>query len=368
MYDGSGVSTSKFNSLTATNAAGTRPGAATNHAERLVDEVRQAIAAERWVLGETRKRRDLVLAAARQFMGALDTFPSGSLAHGTVNNPVSDGDGGVILDRRAWATLGPDGSGDGPDGVMRQLAAFVVVRLSDEYPALTVTLTKRAILFEFHAPMDDEDPSIDLIVCLTRRDAPGFWIPNREKAGWDPSNPQKHTQLMTAKPKDIRVFRARVIRLAKAAINNDDVPVVCPWNISALALRHLTEISSMTEGVAHLLHRMAFEIAQGDTPDPAGVSAPINLPDGVARAAAIERLSFFAGKVDEALHHRFDSERVLEALAQVWPEQLEAQAKSLMDKHRLADAFRTVGVTSPVVTEEFRRPVGKAQRSYGDAS
>ena len=39
--------------------------------------------------------------------------------------------------------------------------------------------------------LDDEDPSVDLVICLTRRDKPGFWIPNRDKGGWDASHPQK---------------------------------------------------------------------------------------------------------------------------------------------------------------------------------
>jgi hypothetical protein len=206
------------------------------------------------------------------------------------------------------------------------------------------------------------------VICLTRRDKPGFWIPNRDKGGWDASHPQKHTQLMTASPKDLRVFRARVIRLIKAAIKNDGQPVVCPWNISALALRHVTEITSMSEGVAFLLDRMAFDLAQGDTPDPAKVSAPIKPPDGVTRSMAIDRLSQFAALVDDALAHRDHELRVLQALAQVWPHQLRKRADAEDGKRRLADAFRTVGATSPVVTGHFGHRADKTVSSYGDAS
>jgi hypothetical protein len=342
-----------------------RPGP--DHAERVVHEVRQAIAAEQRVLIETRSRRDRVLAVAKRFTGALDTFPSGSLAHGTVNDPVSDGDGGVVLDRRIWDKLGPDGQGVGPGDVIQQLAAYMIDELKADYPRITCQLTKRAILLEFHEPLDDEDPSVDLVICLTRREAPGHWIPNREKNGWDPSHPQKHTGLMTANPKSLRVFRARLIRLAKAAIKNDDEPVVCPWNISALALKHITTVTSLAEGTALLLHRMAFEIAQGDTPDPARVSAPIKLPDGVTRSFAIERLRFFAGRIDEALEHRDDAGRVLAALAEVWPEQLARPSEKPVEKRRLADAFRTGGSTSAAVTDHFGRPARKVHRSYGDA-
>jgi hypothetical protein len=62
---------------------------------------------------------------------------------------------------------------------MRELAEFVCDELRADFPKITYELTKRAILFEFHEPMDDEDPSVDLVVCLTRREEPGFWIPNR---------------------------------------------------------------------------------------------------------------------------------------------------------------------------------------------
>ena len=141
--------------------AANKPGP--DHAERVVEEVRQEIAAEPPVLKATRDRRNDVLVAANQFNGALDTFPSGSLAHGTVNNPVSDGDGGVILDRRSWPDLGPDGRQVGPDTVMRQMGAFILAVLQPKYPKLTCTLIKRALVFEFHEPMDDEDPSVDLV-------------------------------------------------------------------------------------------------------------------------------------------------------------------------------------------------------------
>ena len=44
--------------------------------------------------------------------GALRWFRSGSVAHGTVNKPVTDADCGLVLDRRneRYATLGPDGA------------------------------------------------------------------------------------------------------------------------------------------------------------------------------------------------------------------------------------------------------------------
>ena len=48
------------------------------------------------------------------FAGALRTYSSGSIAHHTMIAPVTDGDGGVVLDRRSYPRLGPDGDGEDP--------------------------------------------------------------------------------------------------------------------------------------------------------------------------------------------------------------------------------------------------------------
>jgi hypothetical protein len=309
-------------------------------------------------------RGEKVRKAAERFTGALRSFPSGSLAHRTVNNPVSDGDAGVVLDRRVWFMLGPDGGGDGPHAVMRQLAQFVCDELRADYPKITYELTKRAILFEFHEPMDDEDPSVDLVVCLTRRDEPGFWIPNRDRGRWDPSDPETHMQLMTAPPADLRRHRARVIRLAKAAIGNDGEQVVlCSWNISAFALDDITATGALSESLAEFFAAMAVRIHEGPTLDPAGVSAPIKLPDGISREKAVARLVVFAEKMLEALEHRHDHARALAALAEVFPAQLAEAPRS--SKSRLADELRR-GNSGPAVAGAFGS-AGKTTRSYGDA-
>jgi hypothetical protein len=231
---------------------------ATDYAEQIVEEVRKRIQADDSVLEQARSRRDAALKAAERFEGALSSFGSGSLAHRTVNDPVSDGDGGVVLDRRTWTELGPDSEvGEGPDDVMDEIGEFVSDELRDRYPRIEFELTKRAILFSFHNPTDDEDPTVDLVVCLTRRAKPGYWIPNRDHARWDASDPEKHTALMTAEPKSLRVHRARVIRLAKSAIKNDENAVLCSWNISALALTHITATGKLSDSLAAFFGEMA---------------------------------------------------------------------------------------------------------------
>lgn len=74
--------------------------------EEVLDGIRIDISADDADLREARKRRDLVLSAAASFAGMLRTFKSGSLAHGDVNNPVDDADGGVVGDRRSHPDLG----------------------------------------------------------------------------------------------------------------------------------------------------------------------------------------------------------------------------------------------------------------------
>ena len=338
-------------------------GPALDYAEQITNEVRARIAPEDRVLDETRRRRDQVRAAAERFTGALKSFSSGSLAHRTVNNPISDGDAGLVLDRRTWPHLGPDGGGEDAEDFMWDLGAFVCDELRSEYPRIRFDPMKRAILFEFGEPIDDEDPSVDLVPCLTRRAAPGYWISNRERGRWDASDPETHTTLMTAPPSQLRQHRARLIRLAKAAIRNDgDAAVLCSWNISALALTHVTRVGKLSEGVADLFAAMADSIASGPTPDPARVSAPIKLPDGITRAKAVARLQLFAARTRDAVEHRDDHAAALAALADVFPAQLPEALRST--KQRLADELRR-GTSGLTLTPAFGA-VRKSPRSFGD--
>ena len=66
-------------------------------------------------------------AAAQTFIGALFTYRSGSLAHGTANCSVHhrdqglDADCGVVLDRRVHTLFGPDGIGLGPNSTVNEM-------------------------------------------------------------------------------------------------------------------------------------------------------------------------------------------------------------------------------------------------------
>src|SRR5213592_2836602 len=103
-----------------------------DHANDVLEEIRQEISASDDELKEARERRDLVLKAAASFPGALRTFKSGSVAHGNVNNPVIDADGGMVLDRRVYVELGPDSSvGDGPEDIVDEVRDHVMAILRE---------------------------------------------------------------------------------------------------------------------------------------------------------------------------------------------------------------------------------------------
>lgn len=308
-----------------------------NHAEDVLDDVRKAIAPDDRVLKEARKRRDVAKKAALQFRGSLRAFNSGSVAHGTANDPISDADCGVVLDRRHHTTVGPHG--DGPVDVVEEMVEFIEPLVKAAYPMAKVTTTKRAVLVEVNEPIDDEDPSVDLIVGLNRAEDDALLIPHLDADRWNPSHPEKHTALLAGKPDDLRVHRARVLRLAKAAVKNDgDKAVMCSFNIEALALEHVADASATLAASLHkLFERSARSIRTRLTPDPAGVSPPIKLPSGVSQESAARRLEFFASKVKEAMEAP-DRAAALAALAEIYGPQLPDAPKS--SKAMLADELR----------------------------
>jgi hypothetical protein len=335
------------------------------HAEEVLEEIRDDISANDEDLREARERRNLVLEAAEDF-GVLRTFKSGSVAHGNVNNPVSDADCGAVLDRRSYATLGPDSSEEeGPEEIMDEVRKHVMPIVRETYPDARSRLIKRAILIRFNDPNNDGvDPSVDLVVALTRKDGDGIWIPNRDYDDWDASHPECHTRLLTAEPKALRRHRARVLRLAKAAIKGDSAPALISFNSEALALEHIAEVDGLIYSLQRFFAEASSSIKAGLTEDPAEVSGKIKLPDGMTRTRAAKRLSFFAEKVQEAIDAE-DREAAEAALAELYPDQLPNAKRSA--KEALAQALRTGderGVRSSLAIAPAA--VIKPVRSYGD--
>jgi hypothetical protein len=244
---------------------------------RALDDIRHQIAAADASLSEARTRRDLVLKYAATFKGTLRTFNSGSLAHLTVNSPVSDADCGDVLDRRTYPELGPDGGGEGPTELLEALRDHIGPLIRVEYPNAKLTITKRAILIRFHAPLlSGEDPTVDLIVALNR-DEPGIYIPNTDTDSWDASHPEKHTDLLTGGNDALKRVRRRAIRLGKAWNKQWDKPGVSSFNLEALALAAVKDGMDEAHALLAVFTHAASELARHNTPDPAEVSKPIKL-------------------------------------------------------------------------------------------
>jgi hypothetical protein len=109
-----------------------------DHAEEILGDVRDQIAPEDEVLRAARERRELVKTEAMKFRGTARGFNSGSVAHGTANNPVNDADCGVVLDRRHHVDLGPDGSGVGPADTVEELVETITRGINAKFPKATV--------------------------------------------------------------------------------------------------------------------------------------------------------------------------------------------------------------------------------------
>lgn len=339
---------------------------------RILDEVRDQLAPSQEAMDEARRRREISKDAAMSFPGALRRFNSGSLAHATANCPIHrrdqglDADCGVVLDRRTYWELGPDGDGVGPDAILQEMLDHITEKVQAEYPSARLRITKRAILITFQSPLaSGEDPSVDLVICLDRRFADGLWIPNTEQHRWDPSDPEEHTRLLTAEPKALRVTRARAIRLGKAENKRiEDVPL-CSFNLEAFGLMFVHGGHDVPPALLAMWESGAADLRRRLTPDPAGVSAPIKVADV---DYAIRRLDSAAGHLRAALEHDDDQHRVRTELKHLWPEFVSSTSGTLSKAQSLAKiaAGTTVNVTSSGGLSAAAGIPIKNTRSYGD--
>ena len=249
------------------------------------------------LLSAARARQKRVQAAAASFTGWLRNYEAGSLAHGTpIFTPIftADADCGMVLDRRSYPRLGPDGEGEGPSAILEDVRTHLRKALRPDYPSIRFRITKRAIKITFHDPLaDGSDPTVDLIVALTRKDAEGLWIPNTEQERWDPSHPERHTELLADPFDPLREARALAIRLAKGENVSYRDPALCSFNIEALALDAVTEAAGTGRSLVAFFDYAARDLARRLTPDPAGVSPPIKLLKD--RETAVKRLERAGG-------------------------------------------------------------------------
>ena len=335
-------------------------------------EVRDKIAADDEILAEARTRRDLVAESAMEIDGALRWFRAGSLAHGTINKPVDDADCGLVLDRRSYPRLGPDGENEGPDEVLDALQGIVGPKVREKYPDAVVSKFRRGLFIDFNSPVwDEEDPTVDLIVTLTRKDKDGLWIPDRdaksENDKWTPSHPEKHTELFTAGTRELRASRARVARLAKAWNKQraKDDRALSSFNVVALAWECVTDSSEqLDEALAHWFRYARDELDKAETEDPAGVSDPIKLR--LAKRVVVERLGAAADRLEHALEYDDDEDVVRSDLHEVYPDYVKPPANG---KAALAAALRDgnagVGASKTGIVIGGAVPL-KSTRAFGD--
>ncbi|HLX32598.1 MAG TPA: hypothetical protein VKR79_07505 [Gaiellaceae bacterium] len=333
----------------------------------ILNDIRGQIAADSDVLTEAKARRDLVALVGMEFDGALRWFKSGSVAHGTVNAPVTDADAGIVLDRRSWPALGPDGDDEGPGDVVDALCALIGPVVRETYPDAKMRRSRRGVLVTFASPLDDEqDPTVDLIPTLTRKDADGLWIPDLDNNSWSPSHPEKHTELFIGGGKELRVHRARVVRLVKSWNKQWDVGnrALSSFNIEALGWEYVTDTSeSLDEAVAGWFAYARDELDAGLTKDPAGVSADIKLL--LTKDETLRRLAGAAERMEQALTADVDGDeaKVKDLLSGVFRDYVEAPEQS---KSALAAALRTggVGATSSGIAVGAGKTM-KSTRAFG---
>lgn len=344
----------------------------------MLNLIRSQIAPDDVALKEARERRDATRKAAEKFGSTNRSFTSGSLAHRTANCPIHhrdvglDADCGIVLDRRAYPHLGPDGVNQaGPVEVIGQMARHLDNSLKPAYQKLKVKVTKRAILLTFNEPLPaGEDPTVDIVVGLDRVGQPGLWIPNTEANRWDPSHPEKHTELLTAEPASLRLVRQHAIRLAKAENKRIAKPLLCSFNVEALGWMFVTPGMNDAQALLALWRDGAEDLERRLTPDPAGVSSPIKVED---RAKAVDKLRYAAEHLQSALNHDDDAEWVRRALAPLFPEFV-PPALNAMSTAQVVEATRDPAANSPQLT--IRRggvlglagaaPVNTSVRSFGD--
>ena len=243
-----------------------------------LEDVKKKISADDLVLDEARRRRREVLRICAGFPGVLGTFSSGSVAMGVVIDPVEDTDGGMILDRRCYPSLGPDGDGETPVEVVGDLHDHLGPFVRETWSKATVHDMKRGVTVRMHEPVwGGQDPFVDVVVAMQRRAASGLWIPNLVAVCWDASDPQCHVELMTSGSRALRRVRAQVVRLAKAWNKQFVEPALSSFNIVALALECIDTVIPLEVALHRFFEHGAASLAVRRTEDPAGVAGPIKL-------------------------------------------------------------------------------------------
>ncbi|MEV4092155.1 hypothetical protein [Streptosporangium saharense] len=334
------------------------------YTEETLNDVRSQIDAHSEPLAEARKRLALVRAKAIAFRGALRTYASGSLAQHTFIHPIGDGDGGVVLNRSFYPNLGPDGSGEAPQTVADEMCALLSPAVREVYPEARCSTSKRGPKLYFGQPVDGQDPTVDMVIALTRKYGEGLWIPNLHTNKWEASHPELHVELFTSGSESLRRTRRRVIRLLKAWNKQYNQPAFSSHNLSVWAWEFVESGMGMAVALGTVLAKAASRVESGAaTIDPAKVSNNVRLL--ISRETAARRLRKAANGLTDALEHDDDLNAVLSALSGVYwnyltdpsPNSLASKAAILRKPQPISTTTLGLGGMASLVTPT---------RAYGD--
>src|SRR5215203_6215257 len=336
----------------------------------LFDKARRRIAVPDEVLKKARERRDRIRGVVAEEFAVLRTFPSGSLAHGTQNDPLNDADAGVVLNRREYEQLGPDG--EGPCQIVEEVRSVLRERLKDDFPDVRFYIGgHRAIRINFMEPIEPgaDNFTADLIVAI-RREEGGLWIPDLDNDEWNPSDPERHVELVVTRNKATGSHFARTLRLAKHA-NARHGKTIVSFNVTALGLEAIKEKLPLPEGLALLLRHTATSLDKGLTEDPAGVSGEIKF-NVTRRKDVVKRFKEMAELAEEAL--KLDVEGQTAQAQRNWSKVLpdaidppndEDLRAELVAGHRHGNERVRRGVGGMVVSSKLGASVPSA-RAFGD--
>ena len=333
------------------------------YTEEVLHNIRTQIDAHPEPLHEARSRLELVRMIAITFQGALRTYRSGSLAQHTFIHPVSDGDGGLVLDRRVYPELGPEGGGETPAEVTTNLCGLLGPAVRETYPKARCSTSKRGTKITFGQPVDDQDPTVDLVVALTRKEGAGLWIPNLKTNRWESSDPERHVELFTSGGESLRRTRRRTIRLLKAWNKQYNEPGFSSHNLTVWAWEYIEPGMGMPTALSTVLTEAAGRVDAGKaTPDPAGVSPNVKLL--VSRNVAARRLHTAAEAIAEAIDHDDDRNAVLSALSRMYYNYIDdPTSDGLAGK---VAALRRGSVTTATLGISGQSTLVRPTRAFGD--
>ncbi|MGI5444586.1 hypothetical protein ACQEVM_02340 [Streptomyces sp. CA-243310] len=317
------------------------------HLHNQFDDLLTLINVDPDVLAATRERLLLARRLAEQHPEGRTSYSSGSIPVRTHIQPhagaVSDGDGGIILDRVQHPELGPDGEGEAPHTITDELVAFIGPKLRDPertpfYPKARVCTSRRGLKIHFGAPVNGTDVTVDLIVALRRRDRRGLWIPDLEQApgsakAWSASDPQGHVELLTSGADALRRTRRRAIRILKAWNAQAAKPGFSSHQLSVWAYEFVEPGMGLVSAVHTVLLKAALRLQRGEpTMDPRSVSP--DLKPLIPEADAERRLRVAADKLAKAIADPDDIDTVAEVLEQLFP-------KTMRERERAFSAAST---------------------------